>query len=226
MTATPIPPTLRVLLIDDHPVVRAGLRALLDGAGESWVIDEASCGLEALDRLRERIFDVAVVDLSMPGMSGLDLIHRIKDEYPAVALLVLSMHAEEQYALRAYEAGANGYLNKDAAGSELAGAVCKVAGGGTYVTASLAERVVKLLNGSVQVARHARLSERELQVLKHIVRGRRLTEIAAELHLSVKTISTHKARILDKLHLSTTAALIRYGMENGLHGDDASVVMQ
>lgn len=220
MSGTPIAPDLRVLLVDDHPVVRAGLRALLVGSGDPWAIDEAGTGLDALDRLRERTFGVAVVDLSMPGMSGLDLIHRIRNEHPAVALLVLSMHAEDQYALRAYEAGASGYLNKDAAGSELIGAVRKLAGGGTYVTSSLAERVVRLLNGSVQVPRHAHLSERELQVLKHIVRGRRLTEIAAALHLSVKTISTHKARILDKLHLSTTASLIRYGMENGLHVDE------
>lgn len=221
MSGTPIPPTLRVLLVDDHPVVREGLRAVLDGADASWTIDEAGSGLEALELLRERTFDVAVVDLSMPGISGLDLIRRIRNEHPAVALLVLSMHAEDQYALRAYQAGASGYVTKDAAGSELVGAVCKVAGGGTYVTTSLAERVVKLLNGSVQVPRHAHLSERELQVLKQIVRGRRLIEIAAELHLSVKTISTHKSRILDKLHLPTTASLIRYGMENGLHGDDA-----
>lgn len=220
MSGNPVARDLRVLLVDDHPVVRAGLRALLAGSGESWTVDEAGSGLEALDRLRELTFGVAVVDLSMPGMSGLELIHRIRQEHPAVALLVLSMHAEDQYALRAYEAGASGYLNKDAAGSELVGALRKVAGGGTYVTTSLAERVVRLLNGSVQVPRHAHLSERELQVLKHIVRGHRLTEIAATLHLSVKTISTHKARILDKLHLSTTASLIRYGMENGLHADD------
>jgi DNA-binding NarL/FixJ family response regulator len=133
-----------------------------------------------------------------------------------VAVLVLSMHAEEQYALRAFRAGANGYVTKDSASAELVAAVRKVAAGGAYVSASLAERVVQQLSGMQRAPQHARLTDRELEVLQRIVAGQRPTEIAAALHLSVKTVSTHKSRILDKLQLSSTAALIRYGLEHGL----------
>jgi DNA-binding NarL/FixJ family response regulator len=149
-------------------------------------------------------------------MSGLELIRRIKAEWPSVAVLVLSMHAEEQYALRAFKGGANGYVTKDSAATELIAAVRKVAAGGAYVTASLAERVVQQLNGVVRVPRHAELSDRELDVLQRIVAGQRLTDIAEALHLSVKTVSTHKSRIQDKLHLPSMAALIRYGLEHQL----------
>ena len=149
-------------------------------------------------------------------MNGLELIQRIKSEFPSVRVLVLSMHAEEQYALRAFKAGANGYVTKDSASTELVAAVRKVAAGGAYVTASLAERVVQQLNGVAESPRHAQLSDRELEVLQRIVAGQRLTDIAAALHLSVKTVSTHKSRIQDKLQLPSTAALIRYGLEHKL----------
>ena len=162
-------------------------------------------------------------------MNGLELIKRIKAEYPQVKVLVLSMHAEEQYALRAFRAGANGYVTKDTASAELVAAVRKVATGGAYVTASLAERVVQQLNGATQAPPHALLSDREMEVLQRIVAGERPTEIAEALHLSVKTVSTHKTRIQDKLQLPNTAALIRYGLEHqrdkpedsGLGGDIA-----
>jgi len=157
----------------------------------------------------------------MPGMSGLDLIARLRAEFPRLRVLVLSMHAEEQYALRAFQAGAHGYVTKDRAPAELVDAVAKVAGGGAYVTTSLAERVVQSLNGAQAVPRHAQLSNRELDVLRRIVAGQRLSDIANELHLSIKTISTHKRRIQDKLQLPSMAALIRYGIEHGLQ--DASV---
>jgi DNA-binding NarL/FixJ family response regulator len=137
-------------------------------------------------------------------------------------VLVLSMHAEQQYALRAFSAGANGYVTKDSASAELVAAVRKVAAGGAYVTASLAERVVLQLNGASQAPRHAQLSDRELEVLQRIVAGQRPTEIAQALHLSVKTVSTHKTRILDKLQLPNTAALIRYGLEHQLDQTDDS----
>ena len=154
-------------------------------------------------------------------MTGLELIQRIKAGHAQVAVLVLSMHAEEQYALRAFKAGANGYLTKDGAADELLRAVRKVLGGGAYVTTSLAERVVQQLSGAVGVPRHAQLSDRELEVLRRLVAGQRPTDIAEALHLSVKTISTHKRRIQDKLQLSTTAALIRYGLEHGLQHEDS-----
>ena len=213
---------LRVLLVDDHTIVREGLRRILEAVADQWQIIEAGSGFQALECLRGQPIGLAIVDLSMPGMSGLELIKRIRAEYPKVVVLVLSMHAEEQYALRAFRAGANGYVTKDTASAELVAAVRKVAGGGAYVTASLAERVVQQLNGATQAPRHAQLSDRELEVLQRIVDGQRPTEIADALHLSVKTVSTHKTRILDKLQLPNTAALIRYGLEHGLGKDDDS----
>ncbi len=215
--ATRIP----LLLVDDHTIVREGLRRILQGTGEGFAVVEASSGFQALECLRRQTFQLAIVDLSMPGMNGLDLIRRIKSEYAGVAVLVLSMHAEEQYALRAFKAGANGYVTKDSAAEELVRAVHKVLGGGAYVTASLAERVVQQLSGAVEVPRHAHLSDRELEVLRRIVAGERLTDIADALHLSVKTISTHKTRIQDKLQLPNMATLIRYGLEHGMLEDAA-----
>jgi DNA-binding NarL/FixJ family response regulator len=206
----------RLLLVDDHTIVREGLRRILDGSGDGWTIAEAGSGFQALEILRQHAFTLAIVDLSMPGLNGLDLIHRIKADFPKVAVLVLSMHAEEQYAIRSFKAGANGYVTKDSAAAELVTAVRKVAGGGAYVTSSLAERVVQQLSGRGQVPAHADLSNRELEVLQRIVAGKRLTEIAEDLHLSVKTVSTHKTRIQEKLQLPNLAALVRYGLEHDL----------
>jgi len=210
------PTTLRLLMVDDHAIVREGLKRVLDPTIHHWEVIEASSGLQALDILRQQRVNLVIADLSMPGMTGLELIVRIRALYPAVAILVLSMHAEEQYALRAFKAGANGYVTKDSAADELVTAVRKVAAGGAFVSASLAERVVQQLNGSVQVPRHAQLSDRELEVLQRIVAGQRLTDIALALHLSIKTVSTHKAHIQEKLQLPSMAALIRYGLENRL----------
>jgi DNA-binding NarL/FixJ family response regulator len=211
---------LRVLLVDDHTIVREGLKRILESTGEGWAVTEESSGFQVLELLRKASFDLVIADLSMPGMGGLELIQRIRAEWPRLPVLVLSMHAEEEYALRSFKAGANGYVTKDSAASELTAAARKVAHGGAYVSASMAERVVQTLNGSAEEARHARLSNRELEVLRRIVAGQRAVEIADALHLSVKTISTHKTRIMEKLQLGSTAALIRYGMENGLCADD------
>jgi DNA-binding NarL/FixJ family response regulator len=216
MTTDDVQQGLGLLLVDDHTIVREGLRRILEAAADSWHITEAGSGFQALECLRREPFAMAIVDLSMPGMSGLELIKRIKSEYPQVKVLVLSMHAEEQYALRAFSAGANGYVTKDTASAELVAAVRKVAAGGAYVTASLAERVVQQLNGAAPAPRHATLSDREMEVLQRIVAGQRPTEIAEALHLSVKTVSTHKTRIQEKLQLPNTAALIRYGLEHQL----------
>lgn len=212
---------LRIIVVDDHAVVREGLVRILEGTGRGFVVAEASSGFQALEWLRRNAAELAIVDLSMPGMSGLDLIRRIRSEFPATAVLVLSMHAEEQYAMRAFKAGAAGYVTKDRAGAELLEAVAKVARGGAYVTDSLAERVVQQLNGSAEVPLHERLSDRELEVLRRIVAGERLGDIAKTLHLSIKTVSTHKRRIQDKLGLPSTAALVRYGMEQGLIEQDS-----
>ncbi len=208
--------SLRILIVDDHAIVREGLVRVLEGTGRGWRVAEAASGFQALEWLRRNAADVAIVDLSMPGMGGLALVARLHGEYAAVRVLVLSMHAEQQYALRAFQAGAHGYVTKDRAPTELVDAVAKVAAGGAYVTASLAEQMVQQLNGAQAAPRHSRLSNRELEVLRRIVAGQRLSEIADELHLSIKTISTHKRRVQDKLQLGSMAALVRYGLEQGL----------
>jgi DNA-binding NarL/FixJ family response regulator len=210
---------LRILVVDDHAVVREGLVRILESKVRGWTVSEAGGGFQALEHMKSAPADVVIVDLSMPGMSGIDLIRRIRSDFHDTRVLVLSMHAEEQYALRAFKAGAAGYLTKDRAGDELVNAVSKVATGGAYVTASLAERVVQQLNGMSGAPRHADLTDRELDVLRRIVAGERLSDIALALHLSIKTVSTHKRRIQDKLCLPSTAALVRYGMEQGLIDD-------
>lgn len=207
---------LRILVADDHGVVREGVKRLLEGASRHWVIAEAAGGLEARDKLRAETYDVAILDLSMPDMSGLELLRRVRAELPKLPVVMLSMHAEEQYALRAYRAGANGYVTKDAATSELIDAVCKVAESGVYVSRSLGERLVLQFNAPADVSPHEHLSDRELDVLRRLVAGERPTEIAQALHLSVKTVSTHKTRIQEKLGLTGTAALVRYAMAHGL----------
>jgi DNA-binding NarL/FixJ family response regulator len=209
-------PALQILIVDDHAIVREGLVRILEGTGRNWLVAEATSGFQALEWLRRNQAALAIVDLSMPGMSGLELIARLKRDFPKLRVLVLSMHAEEQYALRAFQAGAHGYVTKDHAPAELVGAVEKVAAGGAYITSSLAESVVHQLSGTHAAPRHAQLSNRELEVLRRLVDGQRMSDIAEALHLSIKTISTHKRRIQDKLQLPSTAALIRYGMEHGL----------
>lgn len=213
---------LQLLLVDDHAIVREGIKRILLEQDQGWRIDEAQSGAQALERLRHAPpVDVAIVDISLPDMSGLELIRRIKQHHPATGVLVLSMHAEEQYALRAFKAGANGYVTKDSATKELVTAISKLSQGGAYVTPGLAERVVQALNGEVDVPSHALLSDRELEVLLRLVDGQRQTEIAQALHVSVKTISTHKSRIQEKLKLPNLAALVRYGLEHKLGRDDS-----
>lgn len=207
---------LSLLLVDDHTVVREGLKRLIDPQANQWRITEAGTGFQALECLRRQPFDLAIVDLSMPGMSGLELTRRIKSEFPSVAVLVLTMHSEEQYAIRALQAGANGYVTKDSAATELVSAVRKVVSGGVFLSAQLAERVVLQLNGQSPVPDLQTLTNRELDILQRIVSGQRPVDIADALHLSIKTVSTHKKRIQEKLKLDSTAALIRFGLEHRL----------
>lgn len=206
----------RLLLVDDHAMVREGLARVLERAGAGWEIHGAGSAFEALALMRRSHYEMVVVDLTMPGMSGLDLIRRIRAEHPRVRVLVLTMHAEEQYAMRALKAGAHGYVTKDRASTELVGAVAKVAAGGSYVSESLAELAVRQLYGGKPSARHACLTDREMEIFRRIAAGERLTDIALALNVSVKTVSTHKSRIQDKLGLPNTAALIRYGLEQQL----------
>jgi len=207
---------LQILVVDDHGVVRDGVVRILQSAGRRWFVDQAASGQEALDRLRAKRYDLVVTDMTMPGMSGIDLLQRMHAHWPLVRILVLSMHAESTFAVRALRAGANGYLTKERAGHELVEAVSEVAAGRTWVTRDVADEVILHLNEGGQAPGLARLSQREFEVLRRIVLGQRITVIADELHLSVKTVSTHKRRILDKLALDSTAALVRFGMQNGL----------
>nr|WP_297355799.1 response regulator transcription factor [uncultured Caldimonas sp.] len=213
---------IALLLVDDHRLVREGLRRVLESCDDIRVAGEAESGHEALEVARREPLDVVVTDLTMPGLSGIDLIRRFKAEFPELPLLVLTMHAEEQYALRAFRAGANGYMTKDCATDQLVGAVRKVAAGGAYVSPALAERLAIELNGLRDAPLHTLLSDREFEVFRLIVAGKRLTEIADMLHLSVKTVSTHKTRILEKMHLDNAAALIKYGLTHKLFDDGAS----
>ncbi|PKO64614.1 MAG: DNA-binding response regulator [Betaproteobacteria bacterium HGW-Betaproteobacteria-16] len=206
--------SLRLLLVDDHTVVREGLKRLLDPQGSQWSITEAGTGFQALEFLKREPFNLVIADLSLPGMNGLELVRRIKSGFPDVAVLVLTMHSEEQYALRAFQAGASGFVTKDTASEELVAAVRKVVAGGVFVTAALAERVVQQLNGRRPPSDLSVLSNRELEIMQRIVAGERLTDIAQALHLSIKTVSSHKAHILEKLQLDSTASLIRFGLEH------------
>lgn len=214
-------PPLRLLIVDDHEIVREGLKRILEAAPQRWVVAEAGGGFDALEMLRRARVDVAIVDISMPGMSGIELLRRIRAEFPAVRVLMLSMHAEEQYALRAFKGGAHGYVTKESAARELVSAVNKVAGGGAYVSNNLAEQLVLQMSGAVPAPRHAELSDREIEVLRRLVAGQRPTDIAEDLHLSIKTVSTHKARLQEKLQLHSMAALVRYGIAHGFVEDDA-----
>jgi DNA-binding NarL/FixJ family response regulator len=219
--SNPITGAITVVLADDHQLLREGLARLLSAEVDLEVVDQAANGYEVLEALRRRQVDVLVTDLSMPGIPTMDLIKRVKAEYPDVAVLVLTMHAEEQYALRAFRSGANGYLTKDVAGKQLVGAIRKLASGGAYVSPELAEKLAIGLRELQGTPRHEQLSNREFEVYRLIVGGRRLTDIADELHLSIKTISTHKARIMEKLGVDSTASLVRYGMEHRLFEESA-----
>jgi two-component system invasion response regulator UvrY len=207
---------LRILVVDDHALVRDGLKRLLEDTVNGCAVKGASGGFHGLNLLRKGAFDLAIVDLSMPDMDGLQFVNRARAEHPALRLLILSLHAEEQYALRGFKAGANGYLTKECSPDELISAVHKVIGGGEFVSTTLAERMVRGMSPQWDPPRLSRLSDRELEVLCRLVSGQRIADIADSLHISAKTVSTHKSRILERLQLPNLAALIRYGIEEGL----------
>ena len=201
----------RVVLADDHKIVRDGLKRILAATSDLAVAAEAGDGDELLRLVKGNDYDVAVVDMSMPGLAGIALIKRLKDEKPKLRILVLSMHGEQQYAARVLKAGAAGYLNKDSAAEMLVGALRKVAGGGMHIGEAAAASLV-----AAERSPHETLSDREFEVLRLLVDGLGPTEIGERLHLSVKTVSTHKTRILEKLNLGSTAELVRYAIEHKL----------
>lgn len=203
---------IRILIADDHVIVRSGLRQLLSGQGDFVVAGEAAHGLDVLRLIHEQPFDVALLDMSMPGRSGIGLIRQVKAEVPRLAVLVLSMHKEEQYAVRALKAGASGYLTKESAPDQLVAAICKVASGGAFISPGVAERLALELGGNHDAAPHTLLSDREYQIFRMIVTGIPIGGIADELSLSVKTVSTHKTRILQKMKMTSSAELIHYAI--------------
>lgn len=204
----------RILIIDDHAVVRDGIKRIFEEQSEPVVFAEGSTGSEALEFVREQNWDLAVLDISLAGQSGLEVLKELKHIRPGLPVLILSMHSEEQYARRAFKAGASGYITKDSSRSELAYAVNKVAAGGRYITAALAERLVFDLGREADVPPHETLSDREFEVMRLISSGKTVTEIAALLSLSDKTISTYRARLLEKMGMKTNAELTRYAIHN------------
>ena len=207
---------LSVLLADDHAIIRDGLRQILADTEDLAVVGEAANGIEVMQKVRERDWNVLVLDISMPGRNGLELIRMVKDERPELPILVFSMHQEEQYAVRALKAGAQGYLTKESDSELLVAAIRRVAGGGVYLSDKVAALMVRGMRPSDKPQAHHLLSDREFQIFNMLVAGRGLTEIGAELSLSVKTISTHKTHILQKMGLAGTADLIRYAIAHKL----------
>lgn len=206
----------RVLLADDHAIIRDGLKQILADTVDLEVGGEASNGTEVMQKVRAQDWDVLVLDISMPGRNGLELIRMIKDEKPDLFILILSMHHEEQYAVRALHAGASGYLTKESDSDVLVSAIRRVAGGGVHVSDKVAEMMVRGIRPVDEPLPHKLLSNREYQVFNMLVTGLGLTEIADELCLSVKTVSTHKTNILHKMSLGNFAELIHYAIAHQL----------
>jgi two-component system, NarL family, invasion response regulator UvrY len=209
---------MRVLIADDHPVVRHGLKQLLTGAPFTTVVGEAASGDEALELARNTEWDVAILDFSMPGCSGLELLAEMKQAFPGRPVLVLSMHAEDLHGTRALRSGASGYLTKESVAQELTKALAKVAAGGKYVSASLAELLAAEQGGDPKKAPHEKLSDREYRVMWLLATGKRIKETAAELGISPSTASTYRTRIMRKLRLGSSAELVRYAVRHQLAG--------
>ncbi len=205
-----------ILIVDDHAVVRAGLRQIISGVSGITTVDEADDAREALSKIKKNGYSVVVLDISMPGKSGLDVLKEIRDEHPKLPVLMLSMYPEDQYAMRALRSGASGYMTKDSPPSELITAIRTVAAGRKYISSDLAERLAYNLNADMKKEPHEILSDREYQVLCMIASGKTLTDIGDQLSLSVKTISTYRSRILEKMQLKNNAELTNYAIRNNL----------
>jgi two-component system, NarL family, invasion response regulator UvrY len=208
--------SIRVVVVDDHAVVREGLKRILSEDPRVKVVGEAGDDVEALTMVERQRPDAVITDISMPGRGGLELLHELGRQHPRLPVLVLSIHSEDELAVRALKAGAAGYLTKDSAPEELLQAVLRVAVGGRYLSPGVAERLAFHLDARVSEALHQRLSDREYQVLTKLAQGRSVGQIAEELALSPKTISTYRVRLLEKLGLGSNAELISYALRNGL----------
>ncbi len=207
---------IRILITDDHAVVREGLKRILKEEFPDTTFGEATSGNEALDKTRAEAWDVIILDISMSGRNGLEVLKQMRAENIKTPVLILSMHPEDQYAVRVLKAGASGYLTKDSASDELVIAVKRIISGRKYITLSLAEKLANDLETDTDKPIHELISDREFQVLSLIASGKTVSEIAAVLSLSVPTISTYRSRILDKMHMKTNAELTHYAIQQGL----------
>lgn len=206
----------RILVADDHAVVRRGLVDIIQGTSSMEVTAEACSGFEAVNLVSRQDFDIVVLDISMPGPSGLDVLKNIREIRPNLPVLILSIHPEEQYALRVLKAGAWGYLTKDSAPAELLEALRLLASGRKYITSSVAEKMAGMIGGDGAEFPHEKLSDREFQVLRLIAQGKTVKEIALKLFLSEKTVSTYRTRILEKMNMKTNSEMIHYAFKNHL----------
>ena len=207
---------IKIIIADDHPIVRAGMKQIISEASDLVVADEAGDGHKLLSKIREENFDVAILDITMPHMDGLDVLKQLRIEKPKLPVIVLSIHPEDQYALRVLKAGASGYVTKASAPDQLINAIRKVCRGGKYISPSIAEKLAFQLEANFEEMPHETLSDREYQVLCMLASGKTVTEIADELALSVKTVSTYRARILEKMDMKNNAELIHYAVQNKL----------
>lgn len=208
---------IRVLIADDHAIVREGLKQIIGSSGSIVVADEAENGQQAIQKVRAGGLDVLLLDISMPDRNGIDVLKQVKKEFPALAVLMLTMHREDQYAIRAIKAGASGYLTKQSAPAELVNALHEVAAGRKYITAALAQELANQLgNGDSARPLHEQLSDREYQTLVMIASGKTVSQIAGELALSVKTISMYRSRLLQKMKMRHNAELTHYAIRQGL----------
>jgi two-component system invasion response regulator UvrY len=206
----------RIIIADDHEIVRAGLKQIIADDPDLLVEGEASDGQELLEKLRKKKFDLVLLDMKMPGRSGLEILKQLKIEHPSLPVLVLSMHSEEQYAVRTIKAGASGYITKETAPDKLLEAIRRVCGGGKYISQSLAEKLADSISDSKSKPPHEYLTDREFQVMCMIASGKTISDIARELFLSVKTISTYRQRILEKMSMKNNAELTHYVISNNL----------
>lgn len=205
---------IKILIADDHTIFREGLKHILAECSDVIVTDEASNGREVLDKIWNNEYDMVLLDISMPGMTGLEALKQLKNDKPRLSVLVLSMHPEEQYAVRALRAGASGYLTKESAPDELITAIRKISQGRKYITSSLAERLASEVEADSEKPLHDILSDREYQVLRMIASGSTIKQIAEELSLSIKTVSTYRTRIMEKMKMKTNAELMHYALKH------------
>lgn len=207
---------VRILIVDDHAMMREGLKRILDEVAEMEVAGEAANGCDALRLMREEHWDLVLMDIALPDKNGLDVLKQIKTEKPDLPILILSMYPEDQYAVRVLKAGASGYLTKESAPDQLINAIRTVARGESYISTRAAQKMATELKSKFAAFPHEMLSDREFEILCHIASGKTPTQIAADLHLSVKTIGTYRSRILQKMNMQNNAELTHYAVKNGL----------